>query len=190
MTEFPYIKANKQIENRNFLQPTQFLFNLSRTPKVSFYSNRANIPAMTLGIANFPTPFRDLEEPGDKITFEDLNIQFLVDENLENYLEVYRWIKGLGYPEDLHQIYEIQKDNVLNEYNNINSSMGLYSDGTLQVLNSNQRPNFMVKYFNLFPYRLTTLLFDATLKDSDPFTAEVRFKYSHYTITDLKGNIL
>jgi hypothetical protein len=190
MPEFPYLKPNRQIENRNFLQPTQFLFTLSRTPKVTFYSNRCNIPSMTLGIADYPTPFRDLPEPGDKLTFEDLNVQFLVDENLENYLEVHKWLTGLGYPEDLHQIYDLQKENVSKSYNNINSLLGIYSDGTLQVLNSNQRQNFQVKFFNLFPYNLTTLLFDATLTDSDPFTAEVKFKYSHYIITDNKGNRL
>jgi hypothetical protein len=190
MPEFPYLKPDRQIENRNFLQPTQFLFTLSRTPKASFYSNRANIPSMNLGIADFPTPFRDLPEPGDKITFEDLNLQFLVDENLENYLEIHKWIKGLGYPEDLHQIYDLQRENLAKEYGKINPGLGIYSDGTLQVLNSSQRPNFLVKYFNLFPYGLTTLLFDATLTDSDPFTAEVKFKYSHYIITDNKGTPL
>jgi hypothetical protein len=188
--EFPYLKPNRQIENRNFLQPTQFLFTLAKTPKVSFYSNTSNIPAMNLGIADYYTPLRDLPEPGDKLTFEDLNLRFLVDENLENYLEIYRWIKGLGYPEDLQQIYNLQLENKENKYSRINNKISLYSDGTLQVLNSNQRPNFLVKFYDLFPYGLTTLLFDATLTDSDPFTAEVKFKYTYFEITDNKGNPL
>ena len=190
MPEFPYLKPNRQIENRNFLQPTQFLFTLAKTPKVSFYSNTSNIPAMNLGIADYYTPLRDLPEPGDKLTFEDLNLRFLVDENLENYLEIYRWIKGLGYPEDLQQIYNLQLENKENKYSRINNKISLYSDGTLQVLNSNQRPNFLVKFYDLFPYGLTTLLFDATLTNSDQFTAEVKFKYTYFEITDNKGNPL
>ena len=180
MPNFPYAQPTRnQVENRNFLQPTQFLFTLSKAPKVSFYSNTSNIPSMTLGLADFPTPFRDISEPGDKLTFEDFNLRFLVDENLENYLEIYRWLKGLGYPESLDQIYDLQR-----------SEGGLYSDGTLQVLNSNQRPNFMVKYYDLFPYGLTTLLFDSTLKDPDPFTAEVKFKYTYFEIVDANGQLL
>jgi hypothetical protein len=188
--EFPYLKPNRQIENRNFLQPTQFLFTISRTPKVAFYSNTSNIPAMNLGIADYNTPLRDIPEPGDKLTFEDFNLRFLVDENLENYMEIYRWMKGLGYPEDLQQIYNLQLENKENKYSRINNQMSIYSDGTLQVLNSNQRPNFLVKFYDLFPYGLTTLLFDATLKDSDPFMAEVKFKYTYFEITDNRGNPL
>lgn len=177
MPNFPYAQPGRnQVENRNFLQPTQFLFTLNKTPKVSFYSNTSNIPSMTLGLVNHPTPLTDLFEPGDKITFEDFNLRFLVDENLENYLEIYKWIKGLGYPESLDQIYELQR-----------SEGGLYSDGTLQILNSNQRPNFMVKYYDMFPYGLTTLLFDSSLTDSDPFTAEVKFKYTYFEIVDPSG---
>jgi hypothetical protein len=37
---------------------------------------------------------------------------------------------------------------------------------------------------------LTTLLFDATITDADPFTAEVKFKYTYYEITDNLGNKL
>ena len=190
MPEFPYIKQDKQIENRNFLQPSQFLFTLARAPKVTFFSNTSNIPAMNLGIAEFETPLKMIPQPGDKITFEDFNLRFLVDENLENYLEIYKWIKGLGYPEDLHQIYDLQKEDSRNLNSRIPGQMNIYSDGTLQVLNSNQRPNFLVKFYDMFPYGLTTLLFDATLTDSSPVSAEVKFKYTYFEITDNKGQPL
>ena len=190
MPEFPYREPNTQIENRNFLQPTQFQFSLARAPKATFYSNTSNIPSMNLGLADYPTPLKDIAQPGDKITFEDFNLRFLVDENLENYLEIYKWMKGLGYPEDLQQIYDLQLENQLNKYSRINNQLNIFSDGTLQVFTSNQRPNFQVKFYDLFPYGLTTLLFDATMTDTNPFTAEVKFKYTYYEITDNKGNPL
>ena len=180
---------SNQIQNRNFLLPTQFRFTTTRSPKVSFFSNTANIPSLSLGIANQPTYLKDIAQPGDKIKFEDLNLRFLVDENLENYMEIQNWIRGLGYPESLDQIYTLQRQNQKID-TNINSSLNLYSDGTLQVLTSNQKPNFQVKFYDLFPYDLTTLLFDATDTDAEFFTAEVKFKYTYYEITDNKGNPL
>jgi len=181
--------CENQIENRNFLLPTQFIFTLNRAPKVSFFANSANIPSMTLGIAVQPTYLENIAQPGDKISFEDLSLRFLVDENLENYMEICNWIKGLGYPETLDQIYILQQQNK-NIANNIRSKMNIYSDGTLQILSSSQKPNFQVKFYDLFPYDLTTLLFDATITDADPFTAEVKFKYTYYEITDNLGNKL
>lgn len=189
MPEFLYVDPNNQIENRNPLRPAQFRFSIARAPKVAFFSNSANIPSMSLGIAKQPTYLKDIPVPGDKIVFEDFTLRFIVDEDLVNYKEMYYWIKGLGYPEDLEQIYDLQREKV-NKYSKLNSQMNIYSDGTLQVLTSNQRPNFQVKFYDLFPYDLTTLRFDATVTDSDPFTAEVKFKYTYFELTDNKGNPL
>lgn len=178
-----------QIQNRNYLYPTQFKFTISRAPKVAFFSNSANIPSMSLGIAKQPTYLKDISQPGDKIQFEDFSLRFLVDENIENYMEIYNWIKGLGYPETLEQIYKLQaQDQRIGTM--INSAMNIYSDGTLLVLTSNLRSNFQVRFYDLFPYDLTTLMFDATVTDAKPFTAEVKFKYTYFEITDERGDKL
>ena len=179
-----------QIENRNFLSPTGFKFTLTRAPKVAFFCNQANIPDLTLGVAVQPTYLKDIDQPGDKIVFGDLSLQFMVDENLENYMEIHRWISGLGYPEKLEQFRELQKEAVINEKYYANSPAQIYSDGTLQVLTSSLIPNFLINFKDLFPYSLSTLPFDATQTDIQYFTADVNFKYTIYNITDLYGNPL
>ena len=74
---------DNQIKNRNFLSPTGFKFILNRARKVSFLGNEANIPGLTLGVAEQPTYLgRDIPYPGDKVQFEVFNLRFLVDENL------------------------------------------------------------------------------------------------------------
>jgi hypothetical protein len=98
-----------QIENRNFLSPSGFKFTIKRSPKVAFFCNEANIPDLTLGIAIQPTYLKDIDTPGDKIVFGDLNLRFMVDEDLENYMEIQNWIRGLGYPEKLEEIYNLTK---------------------------------------------------------------------------------
>ena len=77
-----------QIENRNFLAPTGFKFQLNRTPKVTYFGNAVNIPAIDLGVAEQPTYLRDIPLPGDKLQFADFSLRFLVDEGLENYMEI------------------------------------------------------------------------------------------------------
>jgi hypothetical protein len=186
MTGNPY---DKQISNRNFLSPVEFKFTLNRAPKVAFFGNSANIPSMSLGVAVQSSYLKDIDTPGDKIVFEDFTLRFLVDENLENYMEVYNWIRGLGYPESLQEIYDWQTSNSNLEQPN-KSQMNLYSDGTLQILTSKQNPNFKVIFKDMWPYSLSTLQFDATDTDIQYFTANVTFKYTIYNITDLAGNKL
>ena len=179
----------KQIDNRNFLSPVSFKFTLNRAPKVAFFSNVANIPSMDLGVATQPNYTTDIPVPGDKITFQDFTLQFLVDEDLTNYMEIQRWMRGLGFPESLQEIYDFQntRENFEQPYK---SDMNLYSDGTLIIYTSNNNVNFQVKFRSMFPYSLSTLTFDATDQDIQYFTAEVSFKYMMYNIVDLRGNPL
>jgi hypothetical protein len=178
-----------QIDNRNFLSPTGFKFTLTRTPKVAFFCNQANIPDLNLGVAVQPSYLKDLDTPGDKIVFGDLNLRFLVDENLENYMEIQNWIRGLGFPEKLSQFADLEETGLVHG-NYLKDRQNIYSDGTLQVLTSSQLPNFQVSFKDLFPYSLSTVTFDSTDTDIQYFTADVSFKYTIYNIVDLGGNPL
>jgi hypothetical protein len=179
----------KQISNRNFLSPTGFKFTLQRAPKVAFFGNSANLPAISMGTAIQSTYLKNIDRPGDKVEFGDFNYRFLVDENLENYLEIFNWIRGLGYPESLSEIYDWQ-GGVENFLQPRNSELNLYSDATLQVLTSKENPNFKIIFQDMFPTELSTLNFDATKEDIQYFTADVTFKYTIYNITDMSGNKL
>jgi len=182
---------DKQIQNRNYLSPTGFNFTLQRCPKVSFFSNTAQIPGIDLGVATQPNYLNDIPRPGEKLQFSDFNLRFLVDEDLKNYMQIQNWMRGLGFPESLAEIYSEYTEYAKLYNREFNKSEELlYSDATLEVLNSTMNPQFLVKFKGMFPISLTTLDFDATPTDVDYFTAECTFKYTVYTITDLAGNPL
>ena len=180
---------SSQIENRNFLSPTGFKFVLRRSPKVAFFCNQANIPDINLGLAIQPSYLKDIDLPGDKITFGDLSLRFLVDENLENYMEIQNWIRGLGYPEEVKQFRDLSEQGLI-QTNYAKDRQNIYSDATLQILSSNLIPKFQVFFNDVFPYSLSTINFDATDTDIQYFTADVSFKYTSYDITNLAGTAL
>jgi hypothetical protein len=181
---------SSQIQNRNYLSPVGFRFTLTRYPKVAFFSNKANIPGLSLGVANQPTYLKDIDVPGDKVVFQDFILSFIVDENLENYMEIQNWMRGLGYPESLAEIYELQKDNNNVDQPPFKSQLNLYSDASLIVLSSSQNSNFKVNFKDMWPYELSSLQFDATDTDIQYLTADVSFKYTIYNITDMNDNRL
>ena len=187
----PKPRPGTPIENRNFLSPVGFKFALKRSPKVAFFCNEANIPDITLGVAEQPSYLRDIPTPGDKIQFGDLNLRFLVDEDLGNFVEIQNWIRGLGYPESLKEFDDLQKQDYLYGTKPWDQKGDdIYSDGTLQILSSNLVPQFNIVFRDLWPYSLTTLSFDATDTDIEYFTADVSFKYTIYALTDLENNPL
>lgn len=180
---------SNQIQNRNFLSSIGFKFTLTRARKVSFFANSANIPGINLGVAEQPSYLKNIDLPGDKLQFADFNLRFIVDENLENYMEIQRWMRGLGFPESLAEIYDLQKVQGAN-VGYESDSMNIYSDGSLVVLNSNSRPQFEVVFKDMFPYDLSDMEFDATNPDTEYFTAEVSFKYTIYNILNMQNKPL
>ena len=185
----PQPRPGTPIGNRNFLSPVGFKFSLKRSPGVAYFCNEANIPDMSLSIAEQPTYLRDLPVPGDKIDFGDLSLRFMVDENLTNYMEIQNWIRGLGYPEAISQYAKLEEKAYIQQTFG-QKRQDIYSDGTLQILSNNLVPNFQVLFDDLFPYSLSTVTFDATDTDIEYFTADVSFKYTIYSITDLSGKAL
>jgi len=172
----------KQIGNRNFLSPVGFKFTLAKEPKVDFFSNSARIPEISLGTANQPTYLKDIDIPGDKLSFGDFTLRFLVDENLENYMKIHNWMSGLGFPESTKEFNDLVTD-----VNNIKDMKYQYSDGSLHILNSNFRDVAIVKFRDLFPVYLTSLDFEAGDTDINYFTADVTFKYTIYDIVGQDG---
>jgi hypothetical protein len=175
---------DKQIKNRNFLSPSGFQFNLAKAPKVDFFSNSARIPGIQLGEIMVGNYLKAVPVPGDQVQFEDLTLQFIVDENLENFLEIHSWIYALGYPKTVEQFGDL----VTNDRSEIDN-LSQFSDGTLTVLNSNFNPMAYVKFTDMFPVSLSTLEFTAAENDYTYFTATVTFKYLLYEILDTKFKV-
>ena len=182
---------DKQIANRNYMSPVGFKLILTKTPKVDFLCQSANIPQISMGTAIQPSYLKDIPVPGDKVLYDDLNVRFLVDEKMENYLAIHKWITGLGYPESIGQYRQLKTDDKRTDRRVNDSADPLYfqySDATLQVLNSNYKPSVLINFKDAFPVSLSTLDFDVTTLDYNYFTAEVTFKYTIYNITDPSGN--
>ena len=178
---------DKQIANRNYMSPLGFKLILTKTPKVDFLCQSANIPQISMGTAVQPTYLKDIPVPGDKVLYDDLTVRFIVDEKMENYLAIYKWITGLGFPENLGQFDQLRKDD--NRTDRLIGDDGdpryfEFSDATLQVLNSNYKPSVLINFKDAFPISLSTLDFDVTTRDYNYFTAEVSFKYTIFNITD------
>ena len=173
-----------QIDNRNFLSPVGFKFTLAKNSKVSFFCNSARIPEITLSLNTQSTYLKNIDVPGDKLTYGDLSLRFLVDENLENYMVIHNWLTGLGFPETTQQY-----DDLISITGETDEKKA-FSDGSLYILNSNFNTNAIIKFKDLFPISLTSLDFDATQSDIQYFAADVTFKYTVYNILGSDGNPL
>ena len=182
----------------DYASPVQFRFKCSKLPKVEFFCQTANIPGIGLGEASIETSLKDIPIPGDKVTYQDLAISFLVDENLENYKEIHDWIIGLGAPQNHTQFSDfrgLSSDRFpgTSSSNSITGQAtadplpesGMYSDATLTVLNSKNIAVTEIRFHNIFPTSLGALSYSVQASDVDYLTTAVDFSYMYYEIVQL-----
>jgi hypothetical protein len=164
--------------NKNFLSPLGFDFRIKKLPTTNFFVTRATIPGFTLGVVESPSPFVRLPIPGDKVQFNDLQVTFKIDEDMKNYLEIFNWIMGLGFPDNYGQYASIRgKGKTTGE--------GIYSDGVLTILTSAMNPNIEFSFRNAFPYSLTDVDFNTSSADVEYLEATVGFRYELFTVASL-----
>jgi hypothetical protein len=167
------------------LSPVGFKLSISKIPKVDFFSNSTAIPGINLGVAIQSTYLKDIPVPGDKLTYDDLSLEFFVDENLENYLEVHNWLRGLGYPNNIGEFMDFKSKDEYFPNTSSKNSFNEYSDAKLTIYNSNFNPIIDVHFKDIFPVSLSSIKFEAKSTDINYVIAEVVFKYSIYDIVVL-----
>ena len=80
----------------NFLSSGKFLINLSRLPGVDFYCQSISTPDVTVNTTNVNYIAGHTFETDTQISYGNLTINFIVDENLNNYNQVLNWLKGIS----------------------------------------------------------------------------------------------
>jgi len=181
---------NKQPSNINFLSTTQFKFEITNCPAVQFFCQSANVPGITLSTAEQSTRYNAIPIPGDEVSYNDLNIKFIVDENITNYLEIHRWIRHLGHPYNLQELYTAQNntETSLLYYTGYAKEGSIYSDASLTILNSNFIPKFKIIFKDIFPIYISDMVFDSSTTELNYIIADATFKYTIYDIVSINNN--
>ena len=173
-----------QLTNRNFLSPIGFLFILDKARKVSFLCQKAEIPTVELGQVEIPTRGMVPIPVEGNMRYSEFSMEFIVDEDLRNYMQIHNWMRALGTPQEFKE-----RRVWIDKYADSPSEDPRFSDATLQVLNNNNIANFDVVFKDMFPVSLSSLPFDVTGGDNDYFTATATFRYTLYEIRNTNSQV-
>ena len=183
---------SRQPTKFDYASPTQFKFQILKLPKVEYFCTAVNIPGITLSSIQQETPLADIPLPGVKLSFAELEMSFLVDENLENYREIHGWLTGLGFPKSRTQFKTLvdaakdrfptggKSDTVADPGKVVGAPTPIgpvFSDATLMVLTSKNNANIEVRFSDVFPISLSGLDFNQQADDVNYLSATVSFKY-------------
>ena len=161
-------------QNRDFLSPLNFKLLIKKCPGVEFFSQKLKVPSITLGVADYPNPFVNIPLPGDHLIFTPFEIEFKVDEDLKNYLEIWNWMIGLGFPHDFGQYKALADKPII-------SGEGIYSDLSVISLEGAHNPNIEAVFIDAYPVFLSEVEYLST-GDVMYVTAQATFRYTLFTL--------
>jgi hypothetical protein len=155
----------------NYLSPASFLVVIDRLPNVEFFCQKVTIPDVSGSPQEMPTPLGNFYEGPSQLSYSDLDVSFIVDENMSNYLEIFRWMEGLGSPQTQEQFRNLQA-----------SPAGLKSDITVIINNNHKNPNIQFKFDNAFPISISSISLDITSNDITYVEATATFRYDKFKV--------
>lgn len=167
--------------NVSLLQSTKFRVTFERLPGLTYFCQSANFPGISLTEIIRPTPFVDLYHPGEKLVYDTFNVTFIVNEDLNTWTEIHDWLRGLTFPTKFEEYVNLarQSPGTISR-SNLTKQPPVYSDATLTLFSNQNNANFRVKFVDLFPTSLSTIIFNTGDTAENIMTADASFRFSYY----------
>jgi hypothetical protein len=146
-------------EQYNELRDINFKMVLDDLPNVEYYTQDVSLPAMSLDAPRMASPYIDWQTGGSKMSFEPLNLTFIVDEDLKNVVELYKWM------------YKIQLTNEPEKY---------FKSSTLHILDGNKETTTRIYFRNMIITNVSGFQLSSKSSEATPIDTTVSFVYSYF----------
>lgn len=137
----------------------------SKLPTMEFFITDCNIPSITMGETFQPSYNIDAPLPGDKLSYGELSIEFIVDEELRNWEEIHNWMISIGTPKSPDQY----------------DKAGALTDATLIIMSNSMVPILEFTFIDIFPTSLGDLQF-SNAGSADTLLGNTSFRFRAYDI--------
>ena len=145
--------------NINMLSPTGFKLTINREKfaNTEFFITSFGIPSLSAG--EVQTNFQNNIgfTPGEALTYESLSLRFVIDEDMNNYTEMFNWMKANTDTVERH-------------------------DMILSIMTNKNLVNKQFQFKDAFPTSLSGVEFSAQATDVEYLQADVTFRYNEFAI--------
>ncbi len=192
---------SRQPEVFDYSQSNQFKIFFPIFPTTEWFVVSANIPGVTMGQATQVTPFVDMPLVGEKIVFDNFDFTFMVDEQLQNYMEIYNWVKNIGFPySGKEQFNKLSRPDNLDRQKNYKqrrpgndgfvyrSDRNLYTDIRLTILSSKNNAVANIFMYEAFPISMSSIEYSQQETDTNYAQCQVSFAYSWFDVQAVEPN--
>lgn len=159
------IKSYNQLENKEI----QLI--IERLPHVNYFCTSASVPGISATAARQYSPFTDIKVHGDKLVFQPLIVNFIIDEEMMNWSELFDWLVSYSHPNNFD---EYKDPNVTQ--NNLYSSKR--SGATLIIPNNKYNNAHEFVFEDVIPIDISDVVFDNQITDTQVAICTATFEYT------------
>lgn len=145
-----------------------FIMQISALPKTTYWMQDIQLPAMNINSTHAEAFPLDIPIAGEKASFDPLTVAFIIDDNWENYEEIFNLMYKSVDP--------------TNEFIR-NQNSQIQFDVKLIILNSNKRPIMHIDFIDAIPTTLDGVSFDSATDRPQSLLSAITFEYSYMNIT-------
>ena len=158
----------------NYLSPSNFTISIQRIPNIEFFVQSMTLPSLQATPTERETPLTTMFEINDKLQYSDLELSFILDENMNNYKEILEWLEGISGS----RTPDATKALSLSKY-------GFKSNIIATITNSHKNPNVKFTFRDCFPTSLGSVELNVNTQDVAYATCSVTMRYDIFTMEQL-----
>jgi hypothetical protein len=146
--------------NKNYLAPTGFkiTINSNQFANLEYFCIQLTQPSISLGGAALPFRGNTNFVAGDRIEYGTLDMRFQVSEYMENYIELFNWLKR----------------------NHDDGGISEKADVVLSILDSSNNVSKKIRYVDAFPVSIGSIDFHTQNTDVEYVTVDASLQYSYF----------
>lgn len=158
-------------KNQNFLQPTGYKISIDRKnyPNLEFFLQSIVHPAVSVAQTEVPYKRTAIHMPGDKILYDEVTFEMLLDEDMKAYKEMYNWLERL-----------VEED--VQSPSNRSGKAPSYADITLSMLSSHSNTTNKFIYRDCIPTNIGSVNLSSATTDVAFLAIPVSFSFSYFDI--------
>jgi len=164
--------------NINYLQPTSFKLVMDRKnyPNLEFFCQTVTHPGMLMSAVEMPyQKISGIPFPGDKLTFNELSANIILDEDMEGYSEMFQWIRRL---------LDTPSREALSR---TSTQPPTYADITLMIMSSHNNTTKQIQYKDCVPTSLGDIQFESTSSGDAFITFNASFRFSYFELKSISS---
>lgn len=157
----------------NLLQPTGFRVVVDRRnfQNLEFFCQSVTIPAINVNAVDMPYKYVSrVPFEGDKLTFSELTLNILMDEDLNAYTEMYNW---------LHRI--VRTDRVM-PTDRTEETPPTVADINVSILTSHNNIGRSIRFYDCVPTSIGDISLDASQSAGAPIIISASFAFSYFEL--------